>query len=848
VNALSTIEKILDHPVEPLAVVDCHTLRIVRCNSSFEDYFSIYIHQGSTNDIYTTVGYNVPREKRQSITDALLSEGIYIDKETSEEEHLFFSKLSIEGKDYGFVRLSQQKKYSIYSQYRQLFDQNLAGVYKIDVEGKILSCNEAFAKIFGYESEKDLIGINAIELYKNPDARNEYVKELRKKTVLKNFEIEVHRKDGTTATCLENCFLERLPSGRETISGTIIDFTEKKKIEFDLQEREQWLRSLTNLSSEGVVFEQNGNIVMCNNQFASMFDYSTGENIVGLKLTDFLPQTELSRIKSSLKIVPGSKTEIRLYPNDKPLFVEVTGNYITYKGELTLALVMTNVTERKKIELALERGVVRFKNLLENLPNGVIILTEGRIKYLNHSAYLLLGAEDEDEVYNEFFEEFVSEPFKDQVAQNLTDVRQGLDVEYTELQLVSLDGETFAAGIKMVLTIYENKPSIQVTLTNLSDRNRLAQEQVRMRLVEELNTVLKQEIAQHKSTQHRLEQQQRETNEQRAKLEAIFNSTVKLIMWTIDLKGRITNYNKNFKYWTGKHLGRDVVIGSDTLVDVKTFLHPDFYQNQLKAFDKAFTGKPQQTEIPIIDINGATIWLELFLSPVYIDDEFLEISCLASDITERKEYEKSMRQSLKEKEVLLKEIHHRVKNNLQIISSMLNLQSGYVNDESTLNVLRESQERINSMSLIHETIYRNSDFSAIDFTEYIKAIAGNLVQSYRNPNTHVELVMEMDNVLIGLDQSIPCGLIVNELVSNAMKYAFIGKKKGKLCIQVKEKKGDKIELVIKDDGVGLPSTLDAKRSGSLGLTLVNALTEQLDGTLNTKSSKGTAHTLTFIRK
>ncbi|HEY8404698.1 MAG TPA: PAS domain S-box protein [Flavobacteriales bacterium] len=847
-NALSTFDKILDHPFEPLAVVDCYSLAIIKCNNCFEDHFSIYIHESTATDIYTTIGYNVPREKIEAISKALLEQGIYIDKETSDEEHFFFNKFTIDGKEYGYLRLSQQKKFSIYGQYRQLFDQNLAGVYKIDVEGKILSCNEAFAKIFGYESEKDLLGINAIELYKNPESRKEYIKQLREKIVLKNFEIEVNRKDGTTATCLENCFLERLPSGREIISGTIIDFTEKKQIEFDLQEREQWLRSLTNLSSEGVVFERNGDIVMCNNQFASMFDYSSGENIIGLKLTDFIPQTELSRIKSSLKIVPGSKTEIRLYPNDKPLFVEVTGSYITYKGELTLALVMTNVTERKKIELALERGVVRFKNLLENLPNGVIILTDGRIKYLNNAAYTLLGAEDEDEVYNEFFEEFISEPFKNQVLQNLSDVRQGLEVEYMELQMVSLQGETFAAGIKMVLTIYENKPSIQITLTNLSDRNRLAQEQVRMRLVEELNTVLKQEIALHKSTQQRLEQQQRETNEQRAKLEAIFNSTVNLMMWTVDLKGHITNFNRNFKIWTTQHFGSDAAIGSDTIKNVEPFLHPDLYQNQLKAFEKAFSGKPQQTEIPILDVHGDTIWLELFLNPVYIDDEFIEISCLASDITERKEYEKSMRQSLKEKEVLLKEIHHRVKNNLQIISSMLNLQSAYVNDEATLNVLRESQERINSMSLIHETIYRNSDFSAIDFTEYIKSIAANLVQSYGNPNTHVELVMEMDKVLIGLDQSIPCGLIVNELVSNAMKYAFVGRKKGKLCIQVKEKKGGKIELVIKDDGIGLPSTLDAKHSGSLGLTLVNALTEQLDGTLNTKSNKGTAHTLTFIRK
>jgi len=848
VSEALTIEMVLDHPVEPIAVVDCDTLSILRCNRNFEDYFSFSLADQSDKDIYEVLSFDVPREKKKKIVQHLRNSRIYIDKETSEHDHIFMSLVLLNEKEYVLVRISNQRKYSLFDQYRQLFEQNLAGVYKADIEGNILSCNQAFASIFGYDSAKEMIGINTRELYKQPELRKDFVKSLREKKALKNFEIQAIKKDGTIAICLENCYLEKLPSGNETISGTVIDYTEKKEIELALQERETWFRSLADVSSEGVVFESNDRITVCNNQFAGMFGFEVSNEMIGQKLSNFIPQADLNKIKANINISSGTKTEVRLYPNDKPLSLEITGNNISYKGQKTLALVISNITERKKAELALERGVVRFRNLLENLPNGVIILTDGRIRYLNHAACGLLGAVDEDEVYDEIFLNFINGPHKPQVEQDLNDVRQGLDVDYTELQMVSLNNDLSDVGIKLVLTVYENRPSIQVTLNNLHDRNKLADEQMRMRLVEELNTVLKQEIEQHKSTQKQLEDKQHEINEQRAKLEAIFNSTENLMMLTLDKAGNITANNRNFKNWSEEALGKSVDMGKNVISFIEAYLDPDLYQGQMKVFQSGFKGKPQQTELPIKDKNGNTVWLQVFLNPVYVGSTFNELSCLAYDNTERKQFEKSVRQSLKEKEVLLKEVHHRVKNNLQIISSMLNLQSDHVSDQATLDVLRESQQRINSMSLIHETIYRNSDFSAIDFTEYIRAIASNLVQSYRNPQTQVELIADFDKTLLGLDQSIPCGLIVNELVSNAMKYAFKGKKKGSLSIVVKEKRGNKIELVVKDDGIGLPELWDSKKSGSLGLTLVNALTEQLDGTMVTKSNKGTTHTLSFVRR
>ena len=230
-----------------------------------------------------------------------------------------------------------------------------------------------------------------------------------------------------------------------------------------------------------------------------------------------------------------------------------------------------------------------------------------------------------------------------------------------------------------------------------------------------------------------------------------------------------------------------------------------------------------------------------------MDDKLEELSCLLYDNTERKEFDRRIRDSLKEKEVLLQEVHHRVKNNLQVISSILNLQSSYVKDEKTLEVLRESQQRIKSMSFLHETIYRTADFSKLEFTNYLRSIASNLIQSYRTSETQIIFEDNMETVFLNLDQSIPCGLIVNELVSNALKYAFKGRKKGRLKINLNET-DNIVNLMISDDGVGLPKEFNYDKTDSLGIQLVYALIEQLDAKMEVTNKKGASFSISFMKK
>ena len=215
------------------------------------------------------------------------------------------------------------------------------------------------------------------------------------------------------------------------------------------------------------------------------------------------------------------------------------------------------------------------------------------------------------------------------------------------------------------------------------------------------------------------------------------------------------------------------------------------------------------------------------------------------EISERMRAEKQIKASLREKEVLLKEIHHRVKNNLQVISSLLNLQSRYIEDQSVLELFQESQNRVRSMALIHEKLYRSQDLARINFAEYIRNLATHLVRSYRANSGPVSLKVDANDVSLSIDAAVPCGLIINELVSNSLKYAFKDGREGEIRIELRSDRDRQVTLIVADNGVGFPKDLDFRYTESLGMQLVNTLTNQLDGTVELHSNGGTEFKITF---
>lgn len=234
--------------------------------------------------------------------------------------------------------------------------------------------------------------------------------------------------------------------------------------------------------------------------------------------------------------------------------------------------------------------------------------------------------------------------------------------------------------------------------------------------------------------------------------------------------------------------------------------------------------------------DGHRIPVEIGASIVNFSNEHY-IVMVVRDITERKQAEDKIKSSLEEKNVLLREIHHRVKNNMQIISSLLNLQTRYITDEKVIDILKESQNRVKSMAMIHEKLYQSEGFAKIGFSSYVRNLVTYLLQSYVDRD-HVKIITDVDDVFLDIDTAIPCGLIINELITNSLKHAFPNLTNGQINIKLM-RNDDKFILEVKDNGIGFPEMLDFRNTESLGLQLINSLVMQLDGTIQLKNDGGT---------
>ncbi|MDY9922851.1 sensor histidine kinase [Methanobacterium sp.] len=251
-------------------------------------------------------------------------------------------------------------------------------------------------------------------------------------------------------------------------------------------------------------------------------------------------------------------------------------------------------------------------------------------------------------------------------------------------------------------------------------------------------------------------------------------------------------------------------------------------------------------ETVLISKDGVKIPVEISTHIFTLKEDKLSLS-IARDITERNKMKEKIQLSLEEKEMLLREIHHRVKNNLMIISSLLNLQSRYIKDEEVLNVFKDSQNRARSMALIHDRLYQSSHLKNIDIGEYIQTLASDLFRTYATDPDRVKLKFNVEEVMIDINTMIPLGLIVNELLSNCLKHAFPNDRSGQIDIGFHHNH-PKYRLTVTDNGVGFPENIDYKNTKSLGLRLVNILTDQIDGNIELKRDKGTEFTIEFEEK
>jgi two-component system cell cycle response regulator len=319
---------------------------------------------------------------------------------------------------------------------------------------------------------------------------------------------------------------------------------------------------------------------------------------------------------------------------------------------------------------------------------------------------------------------------------------------------------------------------------------------------------------------------------------------LEVILVALDSNGRITLINRKGCRILGYDQGE--LIGKNWF---ETCLPPQIRHNVAEVHKQLIEGKIETVEYyenPVLTSSGEERLIAWHNA--YIKNERGEITGALSsgqDITEKKQAENELKDSLREKELLLKEVHHRVKNNMAVISSLLNLQAEKFANPSVLNAFRDSRHRIRSMALVHEKLYQAKDLSKIEFSQYIKELSQQVSRSNEFQGVRISVKVKANNIKLGIDTAIPCGLIINELLTNAFKYAFPTDRTGKIHIQMKLVENKFYKLIVSDNGVGLPGQIDVQNPSTFGLNLVYLLTQQLEGRVEAQREKGSRFIITF---
>jgi len=330
--------------------------------------------------------------------------------------------------------------------------------------------------------------------------------------------------------------------------------------------------------------------------------------------------------------------------------------------------------------------------------------------------------------------------------------------------------------------------------------------------------------------------QLREKNLELEKLSIVASRTDNAVL-IADREARIEWVNDGFLRLTG--MPKDKLVG-------RRLPEINVYTNISEEIREAIKNQHSRIfESNVTTHNVENLWISSTLTPIYGEDGSLKkLVVVDTDITAGKKMQQQIEMSLKEKDVLLKEIHHRVKNNLQIIISLLNLQTGYIKDETTLKAVKDGQSRVRSMALVHERFYQSDTVTEIDFAEYVEKLCHYIYQSYGDKTDRIDVQVTGDAVKLDMDTAMPCGLLLNEIVTNAYKYAFPDQQKGKITINLK-KGENQVALSVHDNGIGLPPDFVFENSETLGMQLIQALTSQVDGELQISRSPGTTFEISF---
>lgn len=614
----------------------------------------------------------------------------------------------------------------------------------------------------------------------------------------------------------------------------ISDVTQEVLKREELELKETKYRNLYFRNKAGVfTLDQKTKIIDGNESFFKMLDgtLEKGDRLFGLKM-----QIDRDLILQSLQ----SSEKVNNYQTQYSLSTGVKKTFIFswYIDEQTgyIEGSVIDLTSKEKASQALKQSEQKYRLIYEESNDAILLLDGDHLIDVNRKAEELFGFTRKQLLEKELFDLSLdmSLSHEKKYRSEKNKLLKSRNIRFNWL-FAGAD-YTIDAEVSLIEVMIENKLYYQCVIHDQTEQNKLAKEKLRAEVAEGMNVKLEGEIKERIKAETKLQEEFLRTR-------AIFESSSNTLLLTLLLDGKISSYNSHcenyFKIAFNKEIKKDKLF----IEYFNELLSPSRIRLFRILICQVKKGGSIQYEVKM-NWKKIDFWMEIFLNPIFdTEGNVVELSLVAHDISEKKKTSIAVESSLKEKEVLLKEIHHRVKNNLQVISSILNLQSSFVTDENTLGILQESRSRIRSMAIIHENLYRTEDFSSIKFASYIENLTQNLIASY-SFNREVKLELNMMEIDLVLDQAIPCGLLINELITNSLKYAWKEGENGVININLKEENRI-VELEISDNGIGLPTEFESMKSDTLGLQLVITLAEQLDAELKVDVREGTKYLIKF---
>jgi PAS domain S-box-containing protein len=837
---------------------------------------------------------------------AVRKDGSVFDAEVLGARIIYEGKPAIQG---AIIDITERKSASddlreSENKYRALFEGIPVGLYRRSPDGRIIDLNPTMVQMLGFEEKQSVLGRFALDFYLDPKDGERSAALLAQNRVLRNFEFQVKRIDGRVIWVQDNAHAVVDSKGRVLhCEGSLLEITRQKQEEKEVQNRadqviryqaallelakmdfsdlDSTLRRTTEIDARTIgvnrvsiwIFNPEHTEIACRDL------YSRAENVhdkgMVLKAKEsphYFKALEESRAIAADRALSDPRTcefadsylnprgivsmmdipirrhgaiigvichehsgRERKWTLEEQQFAISVGDAITLSLEASEGKRMERVNESIFQISEAANSAQNLQGLFHSIHQVISGLMPANNFYISlyDSVHSILS-------FPYFVDEFDTPPEPKPLGRGLTEyvLRTGQALLASPEIFAELErrGEVESIGAPSIdwlgVPLNINGQTIGVLVVQTYTEG--------LRYSEEDKNILKFVCDQIAMVIHR-----KKTEEDVQERERFLSSMFESIQDGISILAEdytILRVNKTMENWYSHVL---------PLVGKKCY---EAYHLRDRACDICPTRKTLETSESAYEVvakvgtgGEVTGWIDLYTFPL-IDKRTGQMKGVIEyvrDITERKKAEDRLQESLQEKEVLLREIHHRVKNNMQVISSLLNLQSRQIKDPFVLEMFKESQRRIRSMALIHERLYQSSDFSRIEFSQYLRNLATHLFHSYQVDASRVYLKIEAEEVHLNINTAIPCGLIVNELVSNALKHGFPEGRSGELGIDLRRAEGDAYVLRVKDDGVGFPEELDFRKTETLGMQIVNTLVSQIDASIDLVRDKGTEFTIHF---